>query len=299
MAKGNAAPSSASASAAAQPKAHKKNNEAKPASKKLNKTDQKWMENYERLKQYKAEHGHTYVSPEDADIYYPFENEGTRKGAVVKDRDFYTFAKWVERQRRTKKNGKLRKDREKLLEEIDFYFNSGDYAWDMTLDEIKAIKEKVGHIDIPSTRPQLTDANKIYEPFMTWAEEQRVQYAMHQEGWHSTITERRINKLNDIGFAWSNGDEDTKRIVDKAFKKDYSWRIRNLRPIWHMIWDEILAAKKEHEDTGESTIPTYNGQLIARESDGSYFLIFPSELERFAIENENGEKTYPILSFGQ
>ena len=77
MAKGNTAPSasaSAAGAAATKPKPHKKN-ESKP--KKLNKTDQKWMDNYERLKQYKAEHGHTAVSPEYADIYYPFITEGT------------------------------------------------------------------------------------------------------------------------------------------------------------------------------------------------------------------------------
>lgn len=149
------------------------------------------------------------------------------------------------------------------------------------------------------TRPQITEANRAYEPFMEWAEEQRVQYAMHKEGWHNTITERRINKLNDIGFAWSNGDEDAERIADRAFKKDFSWRIRKVKLRWNMIWDEILAAKKEHEETGESTIPMYNGQLIAREADGTYFLIFPSDLEQLATENENGEKTYPILAFGQ
>ena len=135
MAKGNAAPSSASASAAAQPKAHKKKNEAKPASKKLNKTDQKWMDNYERLKQYKAEHGHTYVSTEDAAVYYPFANEGgcTRRGALVGDRDVFSLVKWCERQRSAKKNGKLREDREQLLNDIDFYFNTNDYVWDIKI----------------------------------------------------------------------------------------------------------------------------------------------------------------------
>lgn len=153
MTKGNATVSSVSATAEPKQKAHKKKNETKPSKKLLNKTDQKWMDNYERLKQYKADHGHTYVSKEDADIYYPFANQGccTRRGAVVGDRDIFSLAKWCERQRSAKKNGKLREDREQLLDDIDFYFNPNDYVWDMKYEAIKEIKDRVGHVDIPDS----------------------------------------------------------------------------------------------------------------------------------------------------
>lgn len=290
MTKGEAA---ATAAVAAGPKAHKK--KASNKAKKLSKTDQKWMDNYEKLKHFKQQNGHTYVSPEAGSFYYP-----TDLPRVPLDRDYNSFAKWVERQRSAKKGGKLREDREQLLKDIDFYFNPNDYVWDQQYDRIKAIKEQVGHADIPSIGSQVTETNKVYEEYMTWADEQRLQYALYRDGNHNSITERRINKLKDIGFAWSRNEEDAKRIEAKAGKRNLKWILRKVEYCWRGVIDSIKAAKKEHEETGEDTLATYEGQLIAREADGTYFLIFPSELKRYEIKDEQDNSTdrYPIVAFG-
>ena len=121
---------------------------------------------------------------------------------------------------------------------------------------------------------------------------------MKEKGWHHTITNRRIKKLNDLGFVWFKDDADAKRIAGKASTKNTQWITRKLGQPWFMVFGEMEKARKEYEETGKETIPMYEGKLIAREADGTYFLIFPFELEHYAIEKEKGETLYPIVAFG-
>ena len=268
--------SAVSAASATKPKVQKK---AKP--KKLGKAEQKWADNYERLKKFKKDHGHTYVSLGDEHFHPgPFQNSifnnGCTRGRMPIDDDYHSFAKWVSRQRAEKKSGKLRADREKLLTDIDFYFNTNDYVWDIKFNEICELKEEVGHVDIPSNRGEITEENEVYEEFMAWADEQKAQYFLHIKGWHSTITDRRIKKLNEIGFTWFQSDDDKKRLEKRAASKNFTWITRKVEHYAKGVLEAVGDAKKEHDQTGNPVIARYRGHIIGKEKDGTMLLLSQS-----------------------
>eukprot|EP00581_Thalassiosira_minuscula_P014710 CAMPEP_0183719358 /NCGR_PEP_ID=MMETSP0737-20130205/12337_1 /TAXON_ID=385413 /ORGANISM="Thalassiosira miniscula, Strain CCMP1093" /LENGTH=502 /DNA_ID=CAMNT_0025949075 /DNA_START=12 /DNA_END=1520 /DNA_ORIENTATION=+ len=282
-------------------KGKKRSTKPKPQ-KKLNKTDQKWMDMYNRLKEFKTEHGHTHVSETDEDFFSPFANEYSylgggrcKRGRIPNDPDRHALVKWISRQRSGKKSGTIRADREKLLDDIDFYWNPNDLEWDQYYEHIQEIMKEEGHdtADIPSLRSHVNEANAAYAGYMAWAEEQRLRYALFQKKHHTTITERRIKKLNEIGFAWYRNDEDKARIEKKAKDANFKWVWRNFLNHRSGSMKQVLAAVKEakekHERTGEPCIPMYDSYyLIGYEPDGTVFLMHPSDLE----ENENKGYTY-------
>ena len=277
--------SAAEAASANKPKVQKK---AKP--KKLGKAEQKWMDNYERLKKFKEDHGHTYVSLADEHFHPgPFQRSGnswfeSTRGRTPKDRYYHAFAKWVSRQRAEKMSGKLRADREKLLTDIDFYFNTKDYFWDIKFNEICEIKKKVGHVDIPNHKDALTDENKVYAEFMEWADEQKTQYFLHIKGWHSRITDRRIKKLNEIGFAWFPDEDDKKRREAKAQTQNLAWITRKIKYDAHGVLKAIGDAQKEHDQTGDPAIARYGGDIIGKEKDGTMLLLSESWLDEEGLK---------------
>ncbi|KAL3914308.1 MAG: hypothetical protein SGILL_006155 [Bacillariaceae sp.] len=243
-------------------------------------TDRNWMENYEQLKEYKRENGHTYVhipSPRqrwDYD-YYDFDYQENRR-----------FANWVAKQRAAKRDGKIRKDREKLLDEIDFSWNIEDRAWDEKIDSILKIKEKVGHVDIPSGKADYTETNEVYKGFTAWAVEQRIQYVLRSAGKRTKMTDRRFEKLEEIGFQWSRNEEDVKRFQGKARRRNLSHLLRkvfpdgrlfraecNIERVWKSFKDNLREADAKYKETGEPTVPMFGGQFVGVENDGTYVLV--------------------------
>ena len=168
-------------------------------------------------------------------------------------------------QKFAKKNGKLREDREKLLNEIDFYWNSNDYEWDMHYDDIVEIRKECGHADIPSLKSQQNESNKVYAGYMAWVEEQRLWYALYKKEHHATITERRTQKLDAIGFAWFQDENDKTCIERKAKDTNFKWDIRNCLRKWsgfQQIMGAINKAKEGHATTGEPTVAKFHPYIL-------------------------------------
>ncbi|KAL9178596.1 hypothetical protein ACHAXT_001934 [Thalassiosira profunda] len=151
--------------------------------KKLNKTDLKWLDAYHRLVAYKEEHGHTHVSLSDNN-YIPGPCDNSKRGQTPLDRDRHSLAKWCSRQREAKKNGKLRADREKLLADIDFYFNSHDYVWDQHYDAIVSIMKKAGHdkVDISFLQSRTYGAHKMLMDAIKRAKQESAATGEHAPG---------------------------------------------------------------------------------------------------------------------
>ena len=119
--------------------------------------------------------------------------------------------------------------------------------------------------DIPSLKSQQNENNKVYDGCMAWAEEQRLRYALYKKELHTTITERRIQKLDAIGFAWFQDEDDRTRIERKAKDTNLKWVFRNFLPNrrrFQQIMGAINEAKEEHATTGEPTVAKFHPYIL-------------------------------------
>jgi hypothetical protein len=134
------------------------------------------MEQYENLKAFNTENGHCNGVP----------RRDTRLG------------RWVLTQRSVFKQGKMRNDRKKMLDDIGFVWSlvgSGDGKWlEQWLEQyenLKSYKNKHGHCNVPGHEGSLGN----------WGDLQR---QLHQK--QSIKTERK-DMLDDIGFVWGPSNE--------------------------------------------------------------------------------------------
>lgn len=111
------------------------------------------------------------------------------------------LARWVKRQRRQYKlmlEGRastMTPERLKILNDIDFVWDSHEAAWQEKLNELNAYRKIHGNCLVPSNykkNPQLA----------TWVKCQRRQYKLYWEGRPSAMTPDRIVQLEKFGFEW-------------------------------------------------------------------------------------------------
>lgn len=142
---------------------------------------QQWEALYNQLRAYRQRHGNCLVPQHKADNL--------------------RLARWVKRQRyqyKLLKEGKLSNmtpDRVKALEEIGFVWDSHTSTWEERLQELKEFKKAHSHCNVPITfqpNPKLA----------AWVKCQRRQYKLFVDGESSNMTEKRIHKLESIGFEW-------------------------------------------------------------------------------------------------
>ena len=115
-------------------------------------------------------------------------------GKIDVPRDFMVEGKnlgiWVQSQRSKRNKGKLNKEREKLLEGIDFIWDLKAYRWNRCLEALKAFQRQHGTIIIP-------DGYKTEDGFnlSSWVRHQR--YPQHP------LTEEKKAKLEAVpGWHW-------------------------------------------------------------------------------------------------
>ena len=115
---------------------------------------------------------------------------------------------WVKEQRRhytLRKQGKqshMTEDREKILDNLGFCWDTHEATWLDRLGELASFKKKHGHCSVPtnySENPKLG----------TWVHHQRRQYKKFKEGKACHITQERIQALENLGFIWYPRDRST------------------------------------------------------------------------------------------
>ncbi|GFH61990.1 hypothetical protein CTEN210_18466 [Chaetoceros tenuissimus] len=160
-----------------------------------------WNDRYKQVKEFKAKNGHCNVPREYA------QNK--------------TLGSWVHRQRTEyslMKKGlqsKMTEDRVEKLENIGFVWSTKKDTWKERYEELKEYHAQQGHCNVPSN----------YEPNKTlgnWVGSQRAHYRLMCEGLKSSMTEERVEKLENIGFEWK---------LRKNVQKNTSWdeRLRQLK----------------------------------------------------------------------
>lgn len=247
---------------------------------KATKKDKAWMVQYEALSEFKRVHGHCHVQKNKPDRFHPN----------------HKLALWVNRQRKAHEKGSLPDNRKEMLDDLDFYWNPNDYVWDQHYREIKALFQEIGHVDIPFNTKGLNDSNRMYQPFMEWAKEQRILRILRvDENCHTMMSDWRLEKLESIGFQWEPTGDDRIEILQSlmhsALLKEHKWRYRKI-PDWkyNEVLDAIKKAKAEATSTGEIAAPMLRDKdgsvtLLARESDGTIVLANEYDVEAGRYEN--------------
>jgi hypothetical protein len=125
------------------------------------------------------------------------------------------LAQWVKRQRyqyKIKNEGQhstMTEDREKLLEQLGFVWDSHSALWEERLNELHAYRDIHGHCNVPSKYPE--------NPQLTvWAKCQRRQFKLFctEGSKRSNMTLERISKLARVGFVFN--PRKAKRQIPKA-----------------------------------------------------------------------------------
>ena len=90
----------------------------------------------------------------------------------------------------------MSQDRIKRLNELGFVWNKYEAQWQLMLGQLGEYKGKHGHCLVPREygegKPKLG----------IWVHTQRTHYAKLQNGKPATMTEDRINQLDELGFVW-------------------------------------------------------------------------------------------------
>jgi hypothetical protein len=111
------------------------------------------------------------------------------------------LAQWTKRQRHQYKrktmghHSTLTDEREELLLDVGFIFDSHAAVWNARFETLKAFKLANGHCTIPT---KFDDGS-----ITVWIKHQRRQYLLYKRGDKSTMTEERIGMLDSIGFDWN------------------------------------------------------------------------------------------------
>ena len=69
--------------------------------------------------------------------------------------------------------------------------------WESQFQLLQEFKRKRGHCRIPHTYPE-------NQPLARWIKRQRHQHKQKLMGEKTTVTDRRINALEDLGFIWDS-----------------------------------------------------------------------------------------------
>ena len=194
---------------------------------KLANYEKQWMDRFCALKEYKEKYGDCLVSQRGP---YPVLGRW-----VNKQRDFFKLFK--EGKRTT-----LSLKRVEMLNNLGFawsakerrqrIFKRDDEKWMKYYSYLKAYKERHGNCTV--RRKYRVDNLPLGE----WVHKQRQQWALKNKGKYSTISQDRIDRLNDIDFPWP---QHTVYRVHSSSKKTTS-----LSPIEH---PDISSFVNDDEDT--------------------------------------------------
>ncbi|MDM8567017.1 Helicase associated domain protein [Candidatus Halobeggiatoa sp. HSG11] len=131
------------------------------------------------------------------------------------------LAKWVSHLRNNKKNKELSEERIQRLNEIGFVWKPFEIFWEEKFAELLEYKKIHGDCNVPMGWPENPQLAR-------WIHRQRVLKKQDK------ISEKRIRKLDEIGFRW--------RLLEKEIKK----------VTWEELFAELLKYKEVH---GHCNVP--------------------------------------------
>jgi hypothetical protein len=144
----------------------------------LKSDDLLWHQQFEKLVEFKRDKGHCKVPNK----YEQDKSLGT----------------WVSHQRNHHKNNKLRLDRKRRLEDLEFAwkddgaltFKPDDKLWHQQYEKLVEFKRKTGHCKVPQTK------HKDDKPLGGWVMNQRARHA------NNKMLPDRKELLDELDFVW-------------------------------------------------------------------------------------------------
>jgi hypothetical protein len=120
------------------------------------------------------------------------------------------LGKWVQGQRRLRKNSGVSDGRFKLLNDLGFIWNPLDAQWEEMYAELVSYKHRFNNCNVPAQW-------KENPKFGNWVLHQR---SRHRKG---KLEIDRIRRLNELGFVWSPLDAAWEERFDElvAYKKRF------------------------------------------------------------------------------
>ena len=152
-----------------------------------------WTEKYQELLEFRMIHGHCLVPN-----CFPANP---------------SLAEWVKRQRYQYKligEGKhstMSFHRINALENLGFVWNSHEAVWEERRKELEEYKRVHSDCNVPS--------NYVNRQLAIWVKRQRRQMKFLRNGKSSTMTEYRIQRLEELGFAW-DGRNPSRNVQKKV-----------------------------------------------------------------------------------
>jgi hypothetical protein len=149
-----------------------------------------WMEKFHILKKFKKENGHCQVPKlYEADP---------------------SLASWVDRQRQDKRKGRLKEERDEMLEDLGFEFTPFDSAW---MEQFRALEKFKQEHSWQCWVPQKYEADPTLGE---WVHNQR------QDKKRGCLSKERIQLLEELGFEWNKAKLWVEQFhALQKFKKDY------------------------------------------------------------------------------
>jgi superfamily II DNA or RNA helicase len=141
--------------------------------------DDQWMENFEKLKAYKAKHGHCDVG---------IEEEG----------DDAVLLRWMKKQRQSQKTGELTVERKALLDSIGFSWSSetNDRKWREMFQLLQQYHAEHGDADV-------SGRSRVNQKLGYWVRRQR------ERRKENFLEDEQIKMLDELGFTWKSRDVGT------------------------------------------------------------------------------------------
>lgn len=155
----------------------------------MSKQDNRWNTVYKQLLLYREEHGDMFVP-----AAYRIVDEESGEQILL--------GRWVTHQRQMIKNGKMRADRRKLLDDIGFAPQVDTYgvsahqqAWDRMFIKLLEYKRVHGHTRVPENGALDEDQKDLGR----WVEYQRSKFNKNK------LHHARRERLEALGFVWDGG----------------------------------------------------------------------------------------------
>ena len=123
------------------------------------------------------------------------ENNGRYPNNASDNQEEKQLANWVRVQRREFKLGNLKPDRKHKLDGIGFVYDLLEDEWDYKFQAVKKFKNENRRY------PKRNTGNKEEDQLFNWILLQRKTYKT------GTLSEKRIDKLNGIGFQWNQFED--------------------------------------------------------------------------------------------
>ena len=140
---------------------------------------------------------------------------------------------------------RLSDEKEALLQDLGFIWNVQENAWLQRLNELKEYKEKHGHVRVHTKDGQLGN----------WIMIQRLQYGLHRNGKKNTLSNERMEALNEIGFeweiheaSWEDKFNELKECLDKC--KDPNAGDSEIYPHHLISWISAQRSEKRYKLQG-------------------------------------------------